>query len=56
MITVDFARDARARLQDAGIEPVYRETNAGHWLPPEIIGEVREFVSGAIAGAAGVEA
>ena len=49
VITADFARDARARLQAAGIEPVYRETDAGHWLPPEIVGEVREFVAGAIA-------
>jgi phospholipase/carboxylesterase len=45
VISVEFARDARRRLQEAGIEPVYRETEAGHWLPPEIVGDLRDFVA-----------
>ena len=52
VIGVDFARDARARLTAAGIEPIYRETPAGHWLPPEIVPELREFASGALDRAA----
>ena len=48
VISVDFARDARAMLQEGGIEPLYRETSAGHRLPTEIVGEVREFVAGAV--------
>ena len=44
MIVADFGRDARDRLTAAGNPPTYRETDAGHWLPPEIVGEVREFV------------
>lgn len=49
VISVDFARAARERLQAGGIEPTYRETPAGHWLPPEIVGELRDFVAAAIA-------
>lgn len=49
VIGVEFARDARDRLTAAGIDPVYRETSAGHWLPPEIIPELRDFATGALA-------
>lgn len=45
IIGVDFARAARARLEEAGIEPIYRESGAGHWLPPEILPELREFIT-----------
>jgi phospholipase/carboxylesterase len=45
VIDVGFARSARALLQAGGIEPIYRETDAGHWLPPEILPELREFVT-----------
>jgi phospholipase/carboxylesterase len=48
VIGVEFARAARARLQEAGIEPVYRETPAGHWLPPEIVAELQGFVAEAV--------
>lgn len=44
VIGVGFARAARELLEGAGIEPDYRETSAGHWLPPEILPELREFV------------
>jgi phospholipase/carboxylesterase len=49
VITVDFGRAAAERLTAAGIEPTYRETSAGHWLPPEALVEAREFVAAAIA-------
>ena len=52
VIGVDFGRDARARLEAAGIEPVYRESAAGHWLPPEIVPELRGFASDALERAA----
>ncbi len=48
VISVDFARSARRRLEAAGIEPVYRETGAGHWLPPEIVGELRDFAAAGV--------
>jgi phospholipase/carboxylesterase len=44
VIGVGFARAARELLEAAGIEPDYRETAAGHWLPPEILPGLREFV------------
>ena len=45
VIPVDFARAASARLQAAGIEPIYRETPAGHWLPPAAIEDLSRFVA-----------
>lgn len=48
VIGVEFARSTRDELTAAGIEPLYRETAAEHSLPPEIIPEVREFVSAAL--------
>ena len=43
VIGVEFARAARERLLGASIEPDYRESSAGHWLPPEIVPELRSF-------------
>ncbi len=37
VISVDFARAARDRLQGAGLEVDYLETSAAHGLPPEIL-------------------
>lgn len=48
VITADFGRDASARLTEAGIEHAYRETGAGHWLPPEVVGEARGFLGAAL--------
>ncbi len=48
VIGVDFARSARRTLEGAGFEPDYRESDAGHWLPPEVLGAARDFVSAAI--------
>lgn len=49
VISVEFARSARRALAAAGIEPDYRETEAGHWLPPETVAAAREFVASALA-------
>jgi phospholipase/carboxylesterase len=48
VISVEFARSARERLEGAGLSPVYRETAAGHWLPPEIVTELRDFAVAAL--------
>lgn len=57
VISVEFARDARRRLEAAGFEPAYRETPAGHWLAPEVLGEARAFVAAAVSTErSGVEA
>ncbi len=37
VISVDFARSARAMLEGAGLEVTYLETDAAHWLPPEAV-------------------
>lgn len=55
VISVDFARAARATLVDAGIETTYRETDAGHWLPPEILEELRGFVAAAVPDLSGAD-
>lgn len=52
VIGVEFARAARERLRASGNEPAYRETAAGHWLPPEIVPDLREFTAAAIGRAA----
>jgi phospholipase/carboxylesterase len=49
VIGIELAHQARERLQAAGIEPRYLETSAGHWLPPEILPELRRFVADAIS-------
>ena len=45
VIEVGFARRARDLLDGAGLEVDYLETDAGHWLPPEVVPQVREFVA-----------
>jgi len=50
VISVELARAARERLESGGLGVAYRETSAGHWLPPEIVEELREFVGAAVAG------
>lgn len=48
IISVEFARRARALLEGAGLEPEYLETQAGHWLPPEAVARARELVAAAV--------
>jgi phospholipase/carboxylesterase len=44
VISVEFARRAAALLGEAGLEVDYLETDAGHWLPPEVIPRARALV------------
>jgi phospholipase/carboxylesterase len=49
VIPVEFARRAQGLLEAAGLPVDYVETDAGHWLPPEIIPRARALVGQAIA-------
>jgi phospholipase/carboxylesterase len=49
IIDVSFGREAAERLDDARLDVTYLETDAGHWVPPEVIPRAREFVA-AISG------
>jgi phospholipase/carboxylesterase len=45
VISVDFARAARAVLEEAGADPLYRELPIEHWIDPSVLPELREVVS-----------
>jgi phospholipase/carboxylesterase len=45
IIEVGFGRAARELLEGAGLDVTYLETDAGHWVPPEVIQPAREFVA-----------
>jgi phospholipase/carboxylesterase len=55
VIVADFGRDAVRRAREAGMEVVYDETDAGHWLPPEIVPRMRELIEAALPARAGAE-
>ncbi len=44
VIEVGFGRRARELLDDAGLDVSYLESDAGHWVPPELVPRLREFV------------
>jgi phospholipase/carboxylesterase len=44
VIDVEFAHRAHGVLRGAGIEVDYLGTDAGHWLPPEILPRLRALV------------
>jgi phospholipase/carboxylesterase len=44
VISVEFARLASEQLAAAGLAVDYVESDAGHWLPPEIIPRERDLV------------
>jgi phospholipase/carboxylesterase len=48
VIDVSWAREARARLQAAGIEPLYRESPIPHTIDPAFVPELRAWVAEAI--------
>ena len=50
VIDVGFARRARELLAGAGLDVDYEETNAGHWVPPEVLEALREFVGRVTGG------
>lgn len=44
VIGIEFAHRSRERLQALGIEPEYLESDAGHWIPPQLLPRLRQFV------------
>lgn len=44
MIPVNAARRTRRLLEEHGIEPEYHEFPMGHWVTPESLAVVREFI------------
>lgn len=49
VIPADFARQARARLEEAGLDVVYSEQPAAHGVHPELVLELRRWIPAAIA-------
>jgi phospholipase/carboxylesterase len=49
VIGVEFARRARELLGGAGLDVRYLESDAGHWLPPEVLPPARELVTAVTA-------
>jgi phospholipase/carboxylesterase len=49
VIPVDFARDARARLEQAGADVRYHESAIGHTIDPRFLGTLPDMVSRATA-------
>jgi phospholipase/carboxylesterase len=45
VISVKFARRAAELFGESGLAVDYLETDAGHWLPPEVIPRARELVA-----------
>ena len=45
VISVEFARQAHARLRDGEVDARYVQSDAGHWVPPELIPLAADFVS-----------
>lgn len=45
VISVEFGRHAASLLGEAGLAVDYVESDAGHWLPPEIVPRARELVA-----------
>jgi phospholipase/carboxylesterase len=44
IIEVGFGRRAAELLEAAGLEVEYLESDAGHWLPPELLPRLREWL------------
>jgi phospholipase/carboxylesterase len=44
IISVEFGRAARELLAGAGLEVEYVESDAGHWLPPAVVGRASALV------------
>jgi phospholipase/carboxylesterase len=49
VIEVGFGQRAYELLEGGGLDATYLESDAGHWLPPEILPRLREFVSRVLA-------
>lgn len=51
LIEVGFGRAANETLKRGGLEVTYLETDAGHWVPPELLGEFADFVARTVPSA-----
>jgi phospholipase/carboxylesterase len=51
VISVEFAHRAREVLAGAGLDVRYLESEAGHWLPPEVLPQATELVAAVAARA-----
>ncbi|MGH2994137.1 MAG: alpha/beta hydrolase [Solirubrobacterales bacterium] len=49
LIEVGFGRAANETLKRGGLDVTYLETDAGHWVPPELLGDFAEFVAGTLS-------
>jgi phospholipase/carboxylesterase len=49
VISVEFARAARQLLEGAGLSVGYLESDAGHWLPPEVLPPAAALIGAAIS-------
>ena len=49
VIGVEFARDARRQLTEAGADLTYRESPMGHSIDPGFLDELRGWLAGAVA-------
>jgi phospholipase/carboxylesterase len=49
VIGVEFGRDARQVLESGGVDVDYLETDAGHWVPPEVVPRAAALISRALA-------
>jgi phospholipase/carboxylesterase len=52
VISVDFGRDARDRLTEAGADVTFRESPMPHTIDPAFLGELPEWLRSAIASGA----
>jgi phospholipase/carboxylesterase len=48
VISVEFARQARATLEAAGADVLYRESPIEHWIDPAWIAELQPLVAQAL--------
>jgi phospholipase/carboxylesterase len=48
VIQVEFGREARRRLEEAGAEVLYRESPLPHTIDPRFLAEVRDWLSLAV--------
>ncbi len=51
IIPVDFARQAHPLLEAGGLDVRYLESDAGHWVPPELVPAAADFVQQALDAA-----
>jgi phospholipase/carboxylesterase len=55
VIPVDFAREARQRLAEAGLEVSYSEKPIGHGVHPELVLELRKWLARTVAPGAAAQ-